>query len=344
LAGGFGTRLRPITETRPKSLVPLVNRPLISHVIDSLPQEVDRVLLAVNYKREQLDDFLEGANEQWPDRELILVEEEEPLGTGGAVKNCGSHIDGSFLVLNGDVVTSLDLSDMLTYHKEKGGIGAISLVEVDDPSAYGVAKLDEDQKILSFVEKPPPGSAPSNLINAGAYILEPTILDVIEPGVQVSIEREVFPKILGSGLYGFPFDTFWTDAGTPSLFLLAQRYLLDKYDPPAFELISDPMFRGTDISTPLIVGEGCSLGPGSKLGPDVSLGDSVTGGSSCIITDSIILAGVNIGNDVQISSSIIGKDVIISDGVIITNGTVVADGVHIGPNLELSNEKVGANH
>lgn len=167
------------------------------HIIDSLPKEVDSVILAVSYMRDKLEEYFK---ENDVGRTIILVSEEEPLGTGGAIKNVSRYLDDTFIVMNGDVVCSLDISDMLKFHKTHGGIGSMSLWTVDDPSAFGVVGC-KDSKIMTFQEKPKREEALSNLINAGTYIFEKEIFDYIPDGV-VSIEKQVFPKILDKGMYG----------------------------------------------------------------------------------------------------------------------------------------------
>ncbi len=221
LAGGKGTRLRPLTLSMPKPLVPLAGKPLVRHIIDSLPAEVDEVLLAVNYMKGRLQEYFETA--ELPVK-VRLVEENRPLGTGGALKNLREHIDGTFLAFNGDIVSSLDVSEMLRQHRSRGGIGTIALWRVEDPSAYGVAALD-GHRITSFQEKPPPGEELSDLINAGVYVFEPEVLEHIPDGV-VSLEKEVFPRILDLGMNGHLFEGHWVDCGTRSSYLEAQNVLL----------------------------------------------------------------------------------------------------------------------
>ncbi len=221
LAGGLGTRLRPLTYHVPKPLVTLVDRPLIMHIIDSLPTEVDAVILAVNYMCDRLEEYFSNVD---VGREIILVEENEPLGTGGALKNLSQHLDDTFLAFNGDVVSSLDLRKLVAHHRHAGGIGTLALWKVPDPSAFGVVRLEGD-RITDFQEKPAPGEAVSDLINAGMYVFEPELLDHIPDG-KASIEREVFPEVLDHGLHGHRFQGYWVDCGTLPNYIRAQTAIL----------------------------------------------------------------------------------------------------------------------
>ncbi len=224
LAGGLGTRLRPLTLRMPKPLVPLLGKPLVSHIIDPLPEEVDTVILAVSYMKDALEDYFRSHD---VGREMILVNEDTPLGTGGAVRNVSRFLDDTFIAFNGDVISSIDLNDMVRYHRSHGGIGTMSLWQVEDPSAFGVVSTDPQGRITEFQEKPEKGHAISNSINAGVYVFEKEILDHIPEGV-VSLERQVFPNILHRGLHGYGFSGYWVDGGTRENILKAQRILLDR--------------------------------------------------------------------------------------------------------------------
>ena len=198
LAGGFGTRLRPWTDSTPKPLLPILDRSMIEHVVDVLPEAlVDRVLIAAGYGVEKMREHFEGTQLPY---EVVIIEEYEPLGTGGAIANCKEHLSGgTFCVINGDLITSLNVEDMLEFHKKNGGIATISLWEVEDPSRFGVADYIVDTgKIMRFQEKPPREEAYSNLINAGTYILEPEIFKLMPIGAH-SIERDVYEGLAATG-------------------------------------------------------------------------------------------------------------------------------------------------
>ncbi len=286
---------------------------MILHLLDQLPEQVDEILLTVSYMADTIRQYFSNHPLR---REVIVVEEKEPLGTGGAVKNVEKYLDDAFIVLNADIISSLGYGEMIDFHARKGGVGAISLFEVDDPTAYGMVTLDQDDGIAAFLEKPVPGEIVSNHINAGTYILELDALDCIPAGRKVSIEREVFPRLIenGSKLYGFPFSGYWIDAGTPEKFLIGQSYILSSlpgncYVPETAEV------RGQ-------LGENVSLGAGVKVERGARL-------SNCTILD-----GTVVEEDAVVQDSIIGecccirKKSFIKGSVIGDNNTL--DGEHVG--------------
>ena len=221
LAGGFGTRLRPWTLHMPKPLVPILDRAMIQHVVDVLPEDlVDRVLIAAGYGVEKMRAHFSLLDLHY---EVLIVEEKEPLGTGGAIANCREYLsEGTFCVINGDLLTSLSVPEMLKQHQESGSLATISLWEVEDPSRYGVADFNKSNSLIHrFQEKPPRKEAFSNLINAGTYLIEPELFDRMPAGA-FSIERDVYPKVAEDGLLsGFPFEGWFVDAGTPSSYIEA---------------------------------------------------------------------------------------------------------------------------
>ncbi len=223
LVGGFGTRLRPLTNTTPKPMLPVVNRPMLEHLVGGLARAgIVEVTLALGFKPEPFaqafpDGVCAGVR-------LAYAVEPEPLDTAGAIRFAADHagIDDTFVVANGDIMTDLDISKLLAAHRASGAEATIHVSPVDDPSAFGVVELDDDLRVLRFVEKPAPDEAPSNLINAGTYVLEPTVLPRIATGRKVSIEREVFPAIVADGgLFAYPDDAYWLDTGRPEFYLQA---------------------------------------------------------------------------------------------------------------------------
>ncbi len=223
LSGGFGTRMRPLTYTTPKPLLPILNKPLIRHIIDQLPEEIDEVILAANYKVDLLREYFE---EEDIDKKVHVVDEPKPLGTGGAVKNVEEYLDETFFVINSDIISSIDLKKYLEFYRSKDGLGAISAWKVDNPEEFGIFELNENDRILRFQEKPEPWKAFSNIINAGHYILEPEVLNLIPPGEKVSMEEEIFPILVDDGLFGYEFDGYWVDCGRPSSFFETTQILL----------------------------------------------------------------------------------------------------------------------
>ena len=300
LAGGFGTRLRPWTETIPKPLLPILDKSMIEHVLDVLPEsQVDKVLIAAGYGVEQMRKHFEEISLPY---EVVIVEETEPLGTGGAIANCREHLSGgTFCVINGDLITSLKVEEMLEFHKQNGGIATISLWEVEDPSRFGVADYKEDTgKIMRFQEKPAIEDAYSNLINAGTYILEQEIFDFM-PDEAHSIERDIYEKIAETGaLNGFPFEGMFVDAGTPPSFVEASQ-----------ACINSGRFATGQVSGDSWIGDGCE-NFGEVIGS--SLGSNVTVGEGSSIHNSVILEGAIIGSNCQLHGCLIGKGAEVNAG------------------------------
>ena len=330
IAGGFGTRLRPLTLRRPKALVPLLNRPQILHVLDRLPPDCDRVIVAVNYMYDRVRDFFEALD---TDVEVVVVNEPEPLGTGGAIKNVEEHVTGTFAVANGDVIDTIDFPAFVKAHRRTGGIGSIAVTAVDDPTAFGVVALDGD-RITRFVEKPQETEAPSDLINAGRYLLEPEVFDHIEPGRAVSLEREVFPELIPLGLHAFRMTGLWSDAGTLPAYLEAQRLLLGNG--------GEGIGRGAellwDVLPPVLVGDGCFVE--ARLGPNVVLGRGCKVGRS-VIRNATLFESVSVDDKVEIDSSIVGEGAGIGEGAVIHN-SVIGDGVQVPPHAKHVGAKVSA--
>src|SRR6202049_4710995 len=223
LGGGEGTRLRPLTSTVPKPVVPLVDRPFISFMLEWLRQHgIDDVIMSCGFLATSVRNVL-GDGSSLGIR-LRFVEEPDPRGTAGALKFAESMLDERFLMLNGDVLSDIDLTEQLAQHEQTGAKATLALVPVADPTAYGLVDLAEDRSVRAFVEKPSSDRIDTNLISAGAYVLEREILELVPPDRNVSIEREVWPLLVGKGLYGFPSESYWLDIGTP------ERYLQGTFD------------------------------------------------------------------------------------------------------------------
>ncbi|MFO8109810.1 MAG: NDP-sugar synthase [Thermoplasmata archaeon] len=309
LSGGFGTRMRPLTYTTPKPLLPVMNKPLIQHVVDALPDRVDEVILASNYKIERLREYFQ--DNEIPGKAIHVVDEPKPMGTGGAVKNVEEYLDDTFFVINADIISSIDMEKYLKFFEERDGVGAISAWDVKNPEEFGIFELDDNGRILRFEEKPNAWEAFSNTINAGHYILEPDILDMIPKGEKVSMEREIFPQLVGKGFYGYKFTGYWIDCGRPSSFLKANRTLLELHE------------REHGVNH--IVGEKSYVE--GEPGKYVSIGMDCTI-EDCDISNSIILDGVEVDEGAVIENSILGYDVNVEGGSRL-KGCVVADGLLI---------------
>jgi mannose-1-phosphate guanylyltransferase len=319
LAGGLGTRLRPLTYTTPKPLLPILNEPMVERLINTLPKDVDKVILAVSY---MVDKLREHFNETDMDREVILIEEKEPLGTGGALKNVQKHIDSTFFAINGDVVCSLDYNKILDFHKKSGGIGTISMWEVEDPTRYGIIGYDSNNRIEKFHEKPQSHEVFSNWINAGVYVLEPDILDLMDPDKVISIEREIFPPLASQQkLLGFKFFGYWVDAGTPSAYIKTHQVLLAENK--SYEKMDLP--ENVKTNGPILIGKNCSIADKTEMGPYACIGDNVTVLGNTKISNTIILGDSIIGKNNRLNNVIIGYGITVEDDVKLGEGVVVGD-------------------
>jgi mannose-1-phosphate guanylyltransferase len=318
LAGGLGTRLRPLTYTRPKHMLPIANRPHIEHVFDLLEKcGVQEIVLLTSYLAEHFAGVVEDAAARGLD--FAVAHEEKPLGTAGAFKNAEDLVgDEAFLAFNGDILTDIDLDNVLEFHRTKDAEATIVLTPVEDPSAYGVVPTDDGGRVLGFIEKPPRSEAPTNLINAGIYVFEPTILDRVPAGKVYSAERELFPGLVeeGARLFATGTDAYWMDIGTPKQYLRANLdALLGRYRTSAVEspgngavLSSD----GAQIAATASVRTVC-LGRGARI----------EDGST--VERSVLLPGAVVGAGANVQTSIVGEDARVRPGAVLS-GAAIADG------------------
>jgi mannose-1-phosphate guanylyltransferase len=305
LSGGYGTRLSPLTYTRAKSLLPILNKPMIRYLIDKLPKEIKQVIIAANYKSEQLEEYFKGIE---PGREIIINKEAKPLGTGGAIKFAEEYIKDTFLVMNSDIICSLNLRSMIEFHRTKKASVTISLWPVREVSQFGVVEILPDQRVTKFVEKPLPAEAPSNLINAGIYVLEPEVLGLIQKGRLVSLEEEIFPKLLALDrpFYGYRFEGYWIDVGRAKSYLDASRLLLSQ-NKLTYLAGKDSRAKG-EISNSTL-GSGVRIEEGAKVESSI-LYDKIKLGKNVIIKESIIGEGCKI-KDSNLKNCIVGDGEVI---------------------------------
>ena len=328
LAGGFGSRLRPWTLHVPKPLIPILDRTMIEHVVSILPEHmVEKVLIAAGYGIEQMRQHFASLDLPY---EVVIVEETEPLGTGGAIANCREHLSGgTCCVINGDLLTSLRVDEMLVAHKAAETLASISLWEVEDPSRFGVADFDSSSsRIRRFQEKPPREEAYSNLINAGTYLLEPEVFDRMPEGA-FSMERVVFPELAEQGeLSGFPFEGHFVDAGTPPSYIEAiQTSILNQAWVTGDSVVGGNWFDAGVTVDPTAVVLGCAVGMEAEIGPSCSLVSSALLDSVSIASGSEI-QGCMIGNNAQIGSDCKLQNVVIDHGLVIPDGHVQIGGTY----------------
>ena len=315
LVGGFGTRLRPLTFTTPKPMLPVGHRPIIENLVTMLSSAgVDEVVLALGFKPEPFmaafpDGTCAGVS-------LHYAVEPEPLDTGGAIRFAADHagIDETFVVVNGDVLTDLDVSRLVAFHRDKGAEATLHLTPVDDPSAYGVVDLADDGRVRRFVEKPAPGTAPSNLINAGTYVFEPSVLARIPTGRKVSIERETFPTIVDDGgLYALSTDDYWIDTGRPDTYRQANFDMLDgRRRAVSCRMIASGAVVDSSASIEhTLVAVDASVGPGAVVRDSIVLSGAVIE-RGCHVVDSIVMG--RIGAEARVEGCVVGAEGVVASG------------------------------
>jgi mannose-1-phosphate guanylyltransferase len=342
LVGGQGTRLRPLTSTVPKPVVQLVDRPFMVYMLEWLRGHgIDDVIMSCGFLADSVREVL-GDGSAYGLR-LRFIEEPEPRGTAGAVKLAEPMLDERFLMLNGDVLTDIDLSAQIAQHEATGARGTLALVTVPDPSAYGMVLLHPDQSVEAFVEKPSadrdgPKPAAGALISAGAYVLEKEILEMVAPERKVSIEREVWPRLVGDGLYGYASSSYWMDIGTP------ERYLKGTFDiiegnvrTAVQERLGDRWMAvepGAEVLgraiPPAIIERGVKVAAGAQVGSLVVLAEDVSIGAGTTVERAVILGGTQIGEHCELRDCIVGPGCRIGSASKITGGAVLGEGVSVG--------------
>ena len=330
LVGGFGTRLRPLTETIKKELLPLVDRPILDHTLDRLVRHgVDDVVMSSPYLEEAFHPFIEARHDE---PRITWVTEREPLGTGGAIVNTLPEVgDQPFFALNGDICTDLDLSAMRAFHEERGAAVTIALHHVEDARAFGLVETDDTGRVAAFREKPEdqiPGD-----VNAGTYLIDPAVLTSWTADHEISIEREIFPAVIEAGhpVYGFVAETYWMDLGTP------EKYLQAHYDLLA-GAVQGVTYEAPWIAPTADVEHGATLGARSTIGAEARVAagatveDSVLHpgaavGAGAVVRASIVGPGAKVGAQANVSGCVLGAGSAVPDGMTIVDAKVPTDGI-----------------
>ncbi len=348
LVGGQGTRLRPLTSQLPKPVLDVVDRPFLAHMLDWLAGHgITEAVMCCGFKADVLIEHLGDGHESGV--ALTYLTEPEPRGTAGALKFAEAHLHERFVMLNGDVLTDLDLSAQIAAHVESGATGTLGLVPVEDPSSFGLVRLHDDHVVKGFVEKPKPDEIDTDLISAGAYVLERSVVDLIPPDVNVSIEREVFPKLVGNGLYGFPHrGAYFMDLGTPERYLDGLRDVLTGALPTkTFDLLGNGGVRvpdgvglgeGTTIASPAWIGDDVQIGAGVRIGPNTVIGDGAQIADGAAVRDSVVLAGASIGERAELYRSLIGHRATVGADAVIGHLAVVGPDANVAPGTIVPHE------
>jgi len=339
LVGGEGTRLRPLTSSVPKPVVSLVDRPMMVYMLEWLRSHgIDDVIMSCGFKATKVREVL-GDGSQLGIR-LRFLEEPDPRGTAGALKFAEEHLEGRFLMLNGDVLTDIDLSAQVAQHEQTGATGTLALVPVADPTSYGLVALHADGAVAEFLEKPSPDTVlDTNLISAGAYVLERSVLDLIAPAKNVSIEREVWPALVDQGLYGFvDDDAYWIDVGTPERYLQAtfdilegnvRTCVMEKLGDGYLAVDPSAVVQGRAIP-PAVVGARARIADGAHVGSLAVLGDDVRVGTGSIVERAVVLQGAQVGAGCVLRDCIVGPGARVGDRSQIVGGAMLGEDVGIG--------------
>ena len=338
IAGGLGTRLRPLTYNTPKPIVPVVNRPFIVHQIEHLVKHgVDEIILSLHYLPDEIKKIL-GDGRQWGIKINYSIEE-HPLGTAGAVKNADKFFDsGPMVIFNGDVLTDINISKVVNFHREKAACVTLTLTKVEDPTAFGLILTDKEGRVTRFIEKPSWDMVTAKTINAGIYIVDPSIFEQVPPDKEFSFERQLYPNLLAKGapVFGYLSEAYWIDIGDPGKYMEAHQAILrGEVAVKIFGTRTDgKIWLGKDVridptvkfAGPSIMGEKVRLAKGTEIKDYAVLADNVFVGENSILDRVIVWKGTRIGSRARLSDCIIGRDCMIDDDVVITQRLVLADG------------------
>jgi NDP-sugar pyrophosphorylase family protein len=329
LAGGKGTRLRPLTVYTPKPVVPICNRPFLLYQIETLRAAgITDITLSLSYQPLKIEQLLGDGSDFGV--HLKYTTEPQPMGTAGAYKFAAEYINEPTVVFNGDVLTDLDLKRVIDEHKQRGAMATVVLTPVEDPSSFGVVETDKDGRVLRFIEKPAPGEAPSNNINAGTYILEPSVLELVPEGENYSFEYQLFPDLLKRGEKFFahvPEKTYWLDIGTPARYLQAHHDLLAG----TVSNINLQDRRGdfdaataSEIDDRSLIADGCTIKPGAQVINSV-LGEGVYVDERARVENSVVWSHTRINGGAHVANAIVGRSCYVGRSSMVGAGAVLGD-------------------
>ena len=339
LAGGEATRLRPLTCNTAKAMVPVLNHPFLEHFIAYLKKHsVTEIILALGQRIDQIQSYFGNGNNF--DVKITYSVEDFPMGTAGAVKHVEKLLNSSFIVFNGDVFTDIDLTAMVNLHREKKAIISIALTPVENPTIYGVVETDNDGKVKRFVEKPSRDKVTTNMINAGIYIMEPSILSYIIPNVFFMFERDVFPPLLErrEAIYAYPSEAYWIDIGTPEKYLRLNQDLLHCHiGDKGIEFEGQSFVHSSaQIEGPVIIGEGCSVEKDSIVRGPTAVGSGCQIEEGAIIEGSVLWQKCRIGRGAKLRNCLVASNCYIEEESEVSDNCVLGDNVRLGKGNKLS--------
>lgn len=348
MAGGKGSRIRPLTLSRPKPLIPVANRPMIEYIIEKIRNSgYDELVVTISYLKSQIKALLQ---KNYPDMNIKYSVEKTPLGTAGGVKNASKYIDDTFFVLSGDVLVDVDLNELLQFHKENNAIATMVLTPVDNPSHFGIAVLDDKNQIVKFLEKPSPHEVFSKIANTGIYVLEPEIFDYIKTKKgEVDFSQDIFPQLIEdeAGIYGYVLEDYWNDVGRPQTYLQANYDVLNKKikpEPRGTKLTEGvgrlgDMWIGKEVEIenkvriigPVVIGDGCCIEKNCVLGRNMVMGNNVHLEKNSTIKGSVIFPDSTIKEGSYLKDCIVDSGCTIEKGSFIERGAILGSHVHLGP-------------
>lgn len=342
MAGGKGTRLRPLTSNQPKPMISIVNKPCMEHIVELLKRHgFENILVTLEYMPEVIQGYFGDGSEWGVDIEYSV--EEEPLGTAGSVKYVEGRLKERFVIVSGDALTNVDLSEVLTFHEERGAEATLVLKKVDDPSGFGIVTIEEDGRITDFLEKPDEDEVFSYTANTGIYILEPSVLAEIPEGQEYDFSKELFPKLLEEGrpLYGYATESYWEDIGDIEQYMSAQRAVLDGevegVQIPG-ERLREGVYVGRDarvdeeehLEGPVVLGDNVRLSPRARIGPYSVLASNVSVGEGASISKSTVGGESTIGEEAELDGALIMRACNVGPRARVLEGSALGDGVSVG--------------
>jgi mannose-1-phosphate guanylyltransferase len=362
MAGGKGSRLRPLTFIRPKPMIPLLNQPIIEHSIDKLKQfGFKDLILTLNYMPDSIKNYFKNGSDRGLNINYTI--EKSPLGTGGSVRYAEKYIDDTFLVLSGDVVSDVNFKKIIKFHKEKDALATLVLTEVDDPTHFGIAVLDQEQHITNFLEKPSKQKVFSSLANTGIYVLEPEIFDFFDKDQdQVDFSNDIFPRLLEEKkdkMYGYVYEGYWSDVGRPETYLKTSYDILNQKI--KHKIKESRMKPGTGrlgkiwapnniniekkvkIEGPVVIGNNCTIENGCKLSKGTVIAENVHIGKNTHIKGSIVHSNSFIGGNSILNGCIIDTHCHINKNTIMEKGAITGSKVEIGENSVIKSSRIHNN-
>jgi mannose-1-phosphate guanylyltransferase/phosphomannomutase len=341
MAGGEGTRLRPLTSNQPKPMMPIANKPMMEHVVELLKRHgFDDVVVTVAFQANAIRTYF-GNGSEFGVR-MVYATEENPLGTAGSVRNAMDELQETFLVISGDVLTDVDLAGIVDFHRERKGLATIGLKAMENPLEFGIVITRDDGSIERFLEKPSWGQVFSDTINTGIYVVEPDVFEHIEPGKPVDFSADVFPRLLDDGipLFGYVADSYWEDVGTLDAYIKAHQDVLDAQvmlDIPGFRL-GDGIWLGegseidpaATVDGPAIIGDYSRVEAGARLAEYTVLGSNVRVGPDCFIERSVVHDNVYLGPGVRLRGAVVGRSSDLRRGARLEEGVVLGDECFVG--------------